>query len=98
MKLFVGTMWPSVSRVCLSKMLIVHSSGDYPESYRPISTGYALLLDCHTAHIACKFAELKKKIDHHSSKKPKDGPKLLKSLILFLASLCMLRASLLFVI
>uniref|UniRef100_A0A2K5PDJ1 Tr-type G domain-containing protein n=1 Tax=Cebus imitator TaxID=2715852 RepID=A0A2K5PDJ1_CEBIM len=39
-----------------------------------ISAGYAPVLDCHTAHIACKFAELKEKIDRRS-----DGPKFLKS-------------------
>ncbi|MBZ3880210.1 Elongation factor 1-alpha 1 [Sciurus carolinensis] len=44
-----------------------------------ISAGYAPVLVCHTAHIACKFAELKEKIDHHSGKKLKDGPKFLKS-------------------
>ncbi|MXQ96490.1 hypothetical protein E5288_WYG002712 [Bos mutus] len=44
-----------------------------------ISAGYAPVLDCHTAHIACKFAELKKKIDCHSGKKLQDGPKFLKS-------------------
>uniref|UniRef100_H2NGR2 Tr-type G domain-containing protein n=1 Tax=Pongo abelii TaxID=9601 RepID=H2NGR2_PONAB len=44
-----------------------------------ISSGYAPVLDCHTAHIACKFAELKEKIDHHSGKKLEDGPKFLKS-------------------
>ncbi|EPY85793.1 eukaryotic translation elongation factor 1 alpha 1-like protein [Camelus ferus] len=44
-----------------------------------ISTGYAPVLDCHTAHIACKFAELKEKIDCHSGKKLEDGPKFLKS-------------------
>uniref|UniRef100_A0A8C0TLE7 Translation elongation factor EFTu/EF1A C-terminal domain-containing protein n=1 Tax=Canis lupus familiaris TaxID=9615 RepID=A0A8C0TLE7_CANLF len=44
-----------------------------------ISAGYAPVLHCHTAHIACKFAELKEKIDHHSGKKLEDGPKFLKS-------------------
>nr|XP_037847788.1 elongation factor 1-alpha 1-like [Chlorocebus sabaeus] len=44
-----------------------------------ISTGYAPVLDCHMAHTACKFAELKEKIDHHSGKKLEDGPKFFKS-------------------
>lgn len=44
-----------------------------------ISTGYAPVLDCHTAHIACKFAELKEKIDRRSGKKLEDNPKFLKS-------------------
>ncbi|XP_032752733.1 elongation factor 1-alpha 1-like [Rattus rattus] len=44
-----------------------------------ISAGYAPVLDCHTAHIACKFAELKEKIDCHSGKELEDGPKFLKS-------------------
>lgn len=37
------------------------------------------MLDCHTAHIACKFAELKEKIDRRSGKKLEDHPKTLKS-------------------
>ncbi|KAB0406522.1 hypothetical protein E2I00_018702 [Balaenoptera physalus] len=44
-----------------------------------ISAGSAPVLDCHTAHIACKFAELKEKIDRHSGKKLEDDPKFLKS-------------------
>uniref|UniRef100_A0A2K5K190 Tr-type G domain-containing protein n=1 Tax=Colobus angolensis palliatus TaxID=336983 RepID=A0A2K5K190_COLAP len=44
-----------------------------------ISAGYAPVLDCHMAHIACKFAELKEKIDRRSGKKLEDGPKFLKS-------------------
>ena len=43
-----------------------------------ISAEYAPVLDCHTAHIAFKFAELKK-IHHRSGKKLEDGPKFLKS-------------------
>uniref|UniRef100_H0XNG9 Tr-type G domain-containing protein n=1 Tax=Otolemur garnettii TaxID=30611 RepID=H0XNG9_OTOGA len=44
-----------------------------------ISAGYAPVLDCHTAHIACKFAELKEKIDRRSGEKLEDGPRVLKS-------------------
>uniref|UniRef100_M3XYC4 Tr-type G domain-containing protein n=1 Tax=Mustela putorius furo TaxID=9669 RepID=M3XYC4_MUSPF len=36
-------------------------------------------LDCHIAHIAGKFAELKEKIVHCSRKKAEDGPTFLKS-------------------
>uniref|UniRef100_A0A3P9NRL8 Elongation factor 1-alpha-like n=1 Tax=Poecilia reticulata TaxID=8081 RepID=A0A3P9NRL8_POERE len=44
-----------------------------------IAQGYAPVLDCHTAHIACKFSELKEKIDRRSGKKLEDNPKALKS-------------------
>ncbi|XP_042638054.1 elongation factor 1-alpha 1-like [Orycteropus afer afer] len=44
-----------------------------------ISAGCAPVLGCHTAQIACKFAELKEKIDRRSGKKLEDGLKFLKS-------------------
>ncbi|EHB05887.1 Elongation factor 1-alpha 1 [Heterocephalus glaber] len=50
-----------------------------PNHLGQISAGYAPELDCHTAHITCKFAELKEKIAHQSGKKLEAGPKFLKS-------------------
>merc|ERR1719322_572719 len=44
-----------------------------------ICNGYSPVLDCHTAHIACKFTELKEKIDRRSGKKLEDFPKKVKS-------------------
>lgn len=44
-----------------------------------ISAGYSPVLDCHTAHIACKFDELLEKNDRRSGKKLEDSPKFLKS-------------------
>jgi elongation factor 1-alpha len=44
-----------------------------------IGAGYAPVLDCHTAHIACKFSELIEKIDRRSGKKLEDAPKFIKS-------------------
>jgi len=44
-----------------------------------IHAGYSPVLDCHTAHIACKFSELLEKIDRRSGKKLEDNPKNVKS-------------------
>ncbi|TKC47653.1 hypothetical protein EI555_006938 [Monodon monoceros] len=44
-----------------------------------VSTGCAPVLDCHTAHIACKSAGMKEKIDHHPGKKLEHGSIFLKS-------------------
>jgi elongation factor 1-alpha len=44
-----------------------------------ISNGYAPVLDCHTAHIACKFAELLEKIDRRTGKSIENNPKFVKS-------------------
>jgi elongation factor 1-alpha len=44
-----------------------------------ISAGYAPVLDCHTAHIACKFETLCKKIDRRTGKELEDNPQFVKS-------------------
>lgn len=44
-----------------------------------ISAGYSPVLDCHTAHIACRFDTLLEKIDRRTGKKMEDLPKFIKS-------------------
>jgi len=44
-----------------------------------ICAGYTPVLDCHTAHIACKFAELLQKVDRRTGKPLEEAPKSVKS-------------------
>merc|ERR1711937_922406 len=44
-----------------------------------IHNGYSPVLDCHTAHIACKFQEILQKIDRRSGKVLEENPKMVKS-------------------
>jgi elongation factor 1-alpha len=44
-----------------------------------IHSGYAPVLDCHTAHIACKFEEILTKVDRRSGKELEKLPKNIKS-------------------
>jgi elongation factor 1-alpha len=44
-----------------------------------IRSGYTPVLDCHTAHIACKFADIQEKIDRRSGKCVEKEPKCVKS-------------------
>ena len=44
-----------------------------------ISNGYAPVLDCHTAHIACKFKEITQKIDRRTGKVLEENPKYVKN-------------------
>jgi len=44
-----------------------------------ISNGYCPVLDCHTAHIACKFQKIVSKIDRRTAKVLEDEPKSIKA-------------------
>jgi len=44
-----------------------------------VSNGYSPVLDCHTAHIACKFSEILEKVDRRTGKSTEDAPKFIKS-------------------
>lgn len=63
---------PKACESFTSQVIILNHPGQ-------ISAGYTPVLDCHTAHIACKFSELLEKIDRRSGKKLEDNPKSVKS-------------------
>jgi len=44
-----------------------------------IADGYCPVLDCHTAHVACKFAHIKQKVDRRTGKVTEDDPKFIKT-------------------
>merc|ERR1719427_2665944 len=55
-----------------AQVIVLNHPGEVHAGYQPV-------LECHTAHIACKFSELKSKIDRRNGKKLEDNPKMLKS-------------------
>jgi elongation factor 1-alpha len=44
-----------------------------------IGNGYSPVLDCHTAHVACKFSHIKEKMDRRSGKVLEENPKFVKT-------------------
>jgi len=55
-----------------AQVIILNHPGEIHKGYTPV-------LDCHTAHVACKFSDLHEKIDRRSGKSLEDNPKFVKS-------------------
>ncbi|CAH1798236.1 unnamed protein product [Owenia fusiformis] len=55
-----------------AQVIILNHPGEIHNGYQPV-------LDCHTAHIACKFTEIKQKIDRRTGKVLEENPKMVKS-------------------
>merc|ERR1712226_1370235 len=63
---------PKGAKDFCAQVIIINPPGE-------IRNGYAPVLDCHTAHIACKFEEILQKIDRRSGKALEETPKCVKS-------------------
>jgi len=63
---------PMAAGSFLAQVIVLNHPGE-------IRAGYSPVLDCHTAHIACKFAELQSKMDRRSGKILEENPKFVKS-------------------
>merc|ERR1712084_35553 len=56
----------------LAQVIVLNHPGEIHANYQPV-------LDCHTAHVACKFEKLNQKIDRRSRKVLEENPKFVKS-------------------
>merc|ERR1712147_262769 len=63
---------PKEADTLTAQVIIMNHPGE-------IHSGYSPVLDCHTAHIACKFQEIQQKIDRRSGKVLEENPKMVKS-------------------
>jgi elongation factor 1-alpha len=63
---------PAETENFLAQVIVLNHPGQ-------IQNGYTPVLDCHTAHIACKFTEIKSKIDRRTGKVLEENPKFIKT-------------------
>ncbi|KAH6668210.1 elongation factor-1a [Halenospora varia] len=63
---------PKGANTFTAQVIVLNHPGEIREGYAPV-------LDCHTAHIACKFKELVDKIDRRTGKSIELKPKFVKS-------------------
>ena len=63
---------PRETETFVAQVIIMNHPGQ-------IENGYTPVLDCHTAHIACKFTEIQSKIDRRTGKATEEEPKFIKT-------------------
>merc|ERR1719428_2271476 len=63
---------PCETETFTAQVIVLNHPGEIHAGYQPV-------LDCHTAHVACKFAELQQKIDRRSGKVLEETPKMVKT-------------------
>lgn len=63
---------PKGADTFLAQVIIMNHPGQ-------ISNGYAPVLDCHTAHVACKFTTITEKMDRRTGKVMEENPKFVKA-------------------
>merc|ERR1712023_240631 len=66
------TIQPRKQKNFTAQVIVLNHPGEIHAGYQPV-------LDCHTAHVACKFAELQQKIDRRSGKVLEETPKMVKT-------------------
>ena len=54
-----------------AQVIVMNHPGEITEGYTPI-------LDCHTAHVACKFTKIKEKMDRRTGKTLEENPESIK--------------------
>jgi len=60
------------AKAFVAQVIVLNHPGEIHAGYQPV-------LDCHTAHVACKFQELQQKIDRRSGKVLEESPKMVKT-------------------
>eukprot|EP00026_Physarum_polycephalum_P006956 Phypoly_transcript_07009.p1 GENE.Phypoly_transcript_07009~~Phypoly_transcript_07009.p1 ORF type:complete len:454 (+),score=99.96 Phypoly_transcript_07009:216-1577(+) len=63
---------PQEAESFIAQVIVLNHPGE-------IHAGYSPVVDCHTAHIACKFAEIISKVDRRNGAVLEETPKFLKS-------------------
>merc|ERR1712173_203395 len=56
----------------LAQVIVLNHPGEIHAGYQPV-------LDCHTSHVACRFDEIRQKIDRRSGKVLEENPKMVKT-------------------